>query len=150
MDIGAIAASALDNCREREPHRRALTTVQPDMANALGDAVLIKQVLENLVGNAWKFSARQEQAEITVGSQPTEQRETAYFVRDNGAGFDMAYAHKLFGSFQRLHTDAEFAGTGIGLATVHRIVGRHNGRVWAESAPGQGATFYFTLGRPET
>jgi light-regulated signal transduction histidine kinase (bacteriophytochrome) len=101
-------------------------------------------MLENLIGNAWKFSSKGAAAHIEIGARldgPTP----VFFVRDNGAGFDMKYADKLFGAFQRLHTLTEFEGTGIGLATVERIVKRHGGRVWAEAAVGRGATFYFTL-----
>jgi light-regulated signal transduction histidine kinase (bacteriophytochrome) len=101
-------------------------------------------VLNNLLGNAWKFTSKRAEAQISFDR---EQRngETTYFIRDNGAGFDMAYIGKLFGAFQRLHTAGEFEGTGIGLATVKRIVYRHGGRVWAEGAVNEGATFYFTL-----
>jgi light-regulated signal transduction histidine kinase (bacteriophytochrome) len=101
-------------------------------------------MLSNLMGNAWKFTSKQEQPEIAFGQERREGK-TVYFVRDNGAGFDMAFADKLFGAFQRLHTADQFEGTGIGLATVQRIVNRHGGRVWAEGAVNQGATFYFTL-----
>jgi light-regulated signal transduction histidine kinase (bacteriophytochrome) len=107
-----------------------------------GDARLLRVALENLIGNAWKFTGGVEQPRIEVGRTD----EGAFFVRDNGVGFDMAYAGKLFTAFQRLHTEAEFAGTGIGLATVRRVITRHQGRVWVESAPGEGTTFYFTLG----
>jgi light-regulated signal transduction histidine kinase (bacteriophytochrome) len=105
-----------------------------------GDARMMRSVLENLVGNAWKFTARREDACIEVGAARGE-----YFVRDNGAGFDMAYADRLFGTFQRLHDAAEFPGTGIGLATVARAMSRLGGRVRAEAEPGRGATFYFSL-----
>jgi light-regulated signal transduction histidine kinase (bacteriophytochrome) len=104
----------------------------------------VRVVLENLLGNAWKFTAKHPQARIELGAE-LQRGEPAYFVRDDGAGFEMAYADKLFGAFQRLHTQAEFEGTGIGLATVQRIVHRHGGRVWASGAPEGGATFWFTL-----
>ena len=109
-----------------------------------GDARLLRVALENLFGNAWKFTSKHAQARIEFGATEFA-GEPAYFVRDNGAGFDMAYADKLFGAFQRLHGMAEFPGTGIGLATVQRVIHRHGGRIWAESAVEQGATFYFTL-----
>jgi light-regulated signal transduction histidine kinase (bacteriophytochrome) len=107
-------------------------------------------VLENLLGNAWKFTAKVAQANVEFGSHQTSEG-TVYFIRDNGAGFDMAYGQKLFQPFQRLHTEAQFSGTGIGLATVHRIINRHGGRVWAEGTVGSGATFSFTVppARPE-
>ena len=111
---------------------------------AYADLNLLQIVLENLLNNAWKFTSKREQAKIEFGSKH-ENAETIYFVRDNGAGFDMAYANKLFGAFQRLHAMTEFPGTGIGLATVQRIINRHGGRVWAEGAVGKGATFFFTL-----
>ena len=100
--------------------------------------------LENLLNNAWKFTSKQPHARIAFGQTQVDQ-ELACFVQDNGVGFDMAYADKLFGAFQRLHRASEFEGTGIGLVTVHRVVQRHGGRVWAEAEVGQGATFYFTL-----
>jgi light-regulated signal transduction histidine kinase (bacteriophytochrome) len=104
----------------------------------------MRVALDNLLGNAWKFTAKTPRARIEVGSLPGQEVPT-YFVRDNGAGFDMTYVHKLFGAFQRLHAEADFPGTGIGLATVYRIIDRHAGRVWAEAAIGQGAAFFFTL-----
>jgi light-regulated signal transduction histidine kinase (bacteriophytochrome) len=108
------------------------------------DPRLLEVLLRNLLDNAWKFTAKEPQARIELGClRNGEQRE--FFVRDNGAGFDMAYADKLFGAFQRLHRQQDFPGTGIGLATVQRIVARHGGRIRAEGAPGAGATFFFTL-----
>jgi light-regulated signal transduction histidine kinase (bacteriophytochrome) len=104
-------------------------------------------VLENLIGNAWKYSGRTKDPVIEIGMAEVS-GEKAFFVRDNGAGFDMEAAEKLFQPFQRLHREEEFAGTGIGLATVHKIMLRHGGRVWAEGEPGKGATFYFTLPEP--
>jgi light-regulated signal transduction histidine kinase (bacteriophytochrome) len=109
-----------------------------------GDPRLLSSLMENLIGNAWKFTRDRSPATIEVGTVDRDAA-TVYFVKDNGVGFDMAYAGQLFSPFRRLHTDAEFEGTGIGLATVDRIVRRHGGRIWAESAPGEGATFYFTL-----
>ena len=110
-----------------------------------GDPRLLAQVIGNLVGNAWKFTSRTPAPRIEVGCIAGADGATTYFVRDNGAGFDMAYASKMFDAFQRMHSPAEFEGTGIGLAIVHKVVTRHGGRVWAEAAPDRGATFYFTL-----
>ncbi len=113
--------------------------------DAHADAHLLEAVVENLLANAWKFTSARPAAHIAVG-QVSKDGQAAYFVRDDGAGFDMAYADKLFGAFQRLHATAEFPGTGIGLATVERVVRRHRGRIWAEAEVARGATFYFTLG----
>jgi light-regulated signal transduction histidine kinase (bacteriophytochrome) len=116
-----------------------------DVLTAHCDPKLISVLLTNLIGNAWKFTAHEAAPTIRVGSVANEQDGTAYFVADNGAGFDMAFADKLFKAFQRLHTPEQFEGTGIGLAIVYRIVRRHGGRVWAQAQVGKGATFFFTL-----
>ncbi len=145
VDLSALAHELLEGFQEQAPRAGAVLQVAPGLV-AHGDPRLLKRVLDNLLGNAWKFSARKPHTEITFGQDINAEGDMVFFVRDNGAGFDMAYYEKLFGPFQRLHGVSEFAGTGIGLATVQRIVARHGGRVWAEAAIGQGATFYFTLG----
>jgi light-regulated signal transduction histidine kinase (bacteriophytochrome) len=109
-----------------------------------GDRRLLKIALDNLIGNAWKFTGGTEHARIEIGTRK-EGAQLLHYVRDNGAGFDMAYADQLFRAFQRLHDARVFPGTGVGLATVQRIIHKHGGRIWAEAAPGEGATFYFTL-----
>ena len=128
---------------DRYPSRTVEIVVWDDMpANA--DPRLLRAALENLMGNAWKFTGKVERPRIEVGALRDGERST-FFVKDNGAGFDMAYADKLFGAFQRLHSEREYAGTGIGLATVQRIVHRHGGRIWADAKIGKGAVFFFTL-----
>jgi light-regulated signal transduction histidine kinase (bacteriophytochrome) len=117
--------------------------IAPDLV-VNGDQALLHAVLQNLIGNAWKFTSNRSDARIELGTMPRK-GPPVYFVRDNGAGFDMHYAGQLFGAFQRLHDAREFPGTGIGLATVQRIIQRHGGRIWAESTVGHGATFYFAL-----
>ena len=140
VDLSALAHEAIEALQEQQPERLVQVQVQ-DGLTAQGDAHLLRGVLENLLGNAWKFTSQTPAARIEVGLL----ERSTFYVRDNGVGFDMAYADKLFGAFQRLHTEAQFPGTGIGLATVQRIIARHQGRVWAESVPGEGTTFYFTL-----
>ncbi len=143
VDISALAHAVAAELRETQPGRQVEFVIAPGpVVNA--DATLLRVVLENLLGNAWKFTGKQAQARIEFGVTQQEGH-TVYIVRDNGVGFDMAYADKLFGAFQQLHRATEFAGTGIGLATVQRIIHRHGGHVWAEGAVNQGATFYFTL-----
>jgi len=144
VDLSAIARAVLARLQLAEPHR-ALTSRVEDGLQAQGDPRLLKIVLENLLGNAWKFSARRRVCEISFTAAADAHGRTVYEVRDNGAGFEMAYADKLFGDFQRLHSQSEFPGIGIGLANVRRIVLRHGGRAWAESAQDQGAVFFFTL-----
>ena len=143
VDLSELARKVAVELSKREPQHEVAFAVEDGLVSQ-ADARLMRVVLENLLGNAWKFTAKTAQARIEVGSLPGQEVPT-YFVRDNGAGFDMTYAHKLFGAFQRLHAEADFPGTGIGLATVYRIIDRHAGRVWAESAIGHGAAFFFTL-----
>lgn len=143
VDLSHLAREAVRHLREADPRRRIETNVQ-DGLRARGDRGLLKVALENLLDNAWKYTARQEHPGIDFGGLERD-GEIIYYVRDNGAGFDMLHAGKLFGAFQRLHHRDEFEGTGIGLATVKRIVHRHGGQIWAESEPGKQTTFYFTL-----
>ncbi len=144
VDLSALAREILPELQKAEPERRVTFIIAPDMI-VEGDRTLLRVVLENLLGNAWKFTSKQPDARVEFGVQDEGGR-TVYSVRDNGAGFDMKHAGKLFGAFQRLHDGSEFPGSGIGLATVQRIVHRHGGQVWAKSAVGEGATFYFVVG----
>ncbi|HEX9046919.1 MAG TPA: PAS domain S-box protein [Verrucomicrobiae bacterium] len=141
--LSDIAGQILEELKDGDPARQVELLIQPALI-AEGDPILLRAVLENLLGNSWKFTSKKASARIEFG-RTQRRNEPAYFVRDNGAGFDMTYANKLFGAFQRLHTAADFPGTGIGLATVQRIIHRHGGWIEAESAVGQGATFYFTV-----
>lgn len=143
VDLTKLAENILSELQRTHPERSVECNVAPNLA-ARGDPRLLQVVLENLLNNAWKYTSKQEQAEIEFGSKQ-ENDQTIFFLRDNGAGFDMAYASKLFGPFQRLHTITEFPGTGIGLATVQRILHQHGGRIWAEAVVNEGATFFFTL-----
>jgi signal transduction histidine kinase len=144
VDVSALARAIATDLQRCEPTRQAEFVIA-DGVVAHGDARLLGVVLENLFSNAWKFTARQPQARIEFGSLPQREGSLVFFVRDNGVGFDMVHADKLFRAFQRLHGRTEYPGTGVGLATVQRIIQRHGGRIWAEGAVGQGATFYFTL-----
>jgi PAS domain S-box-containing protein len=146
VDLAALARAAVASCRERSPHRVADVEIAPALP-VRGDPRLLSQVMDNLVSNAWKFTAKKDRTRIEIGSTPGADGSPVYFVRDNGAGFDMAHASRIFDAFHRMHSLAEFEGTGIGLAIVHRVVARHGGRVWADAAPQQGATFFFTLGQ---
>jgi signal transduction histidine kinase len=143
FDLSALAQEVLATLRAGDRDRQVETAVEPGLA-AEGDARLMRVLLENLIGNAWKYTARADPARIAIGHAMIDGA-SAFFVRDNGAGFDMAHAGRLFGAFQRMHPREEFEGHGIGLATAKRIVGRHGGRIWAEAAVGRGATFWFTL-----
>ena len=144
VDLARIAREIESDLRSAEP-QRSVEFVVPDALPARGDPALLQVVLQNLLGNAWKYTGKNPDARIELGAT-TEKDVPVYFVRDNGAGFDPSYMEKLFNPFQRLHTSQEFGGIGIGLATVKRIVERHRGRVWADGAVGKGATFHFTLG----
>jgi signal transduction histidine kinase len=144
VNLTELARAVVAELRGREPARHVVVEIAGDLS-AHGDARLIAIVLENLLGNAWKFTAKRPHARIAFG-QESKENVTVFYVRDNGAGFDMPYASKLFAPFQRLHRASDFEGTGIGLATVHRIVSRHGGRIWTEAAIDQGATFFFTFG----
>jgi light-regulated signal transduction histidine kinase (bacteriophytochrome) len=143
VDLTALSRSIAAQLRDADTGRHVEFVISEGLC-ASGDPRLLQIVLENLIGNAWKFTGKQASPRIEVGVNGNNSR-SVYFVRDNGAGFDMTYAEKLFGAFQRLHSAAEFKGTGIGLATVQRIIRRHGGEVWAEGKVGQGAVFYFTL-----
>lgn len=144
VDVTAVAKEVCAELTRHHPDRHVQCHIEEGL-RTFADSHLLIIVFENLLGNAWKFTARKDVARIDVGEQNTGQ-DPVFYVRDNGAGFDMAYAAKLFGAFQRLHDDSEFEGTGIGLATVQRIINRHGGHIWAEAEEGRGAVFYFTLG----
>lgn len=143
VNMSDIAWRIFDDLKRLQPERQVQLNVAANL-NVVGDTNLLHIVLENLLGNAWKFTKNREPVVIEFGVAELAGKKT-YFVRDNGAGFDMTYMDKLFGAFQRLHTTADFEGTGIGLATVQRIIRRHGGEIWAEAAVDKGATFYFTL-----
>jgi two-component system sensor histidine kinase/response regulator len=142
-DVSAMATEIVDEMRAADPERRVDIAIGEGLT-AFGDPRLLRILLTNLVSNAWKFTSKEAAARVEIGAEIVD-GDTRLFVRDNGVGFDMIYAHKLFGAFQRLHSQSEFPGVGIGLATVRRIVNRHGGRAWAEGAVGEGASFYFVL-----
>ena len=146
VDLTALARSVVGELEKADPARQVAFTVHEKMT-AEGDARLLRLALENLIGNAYKFTGKSSSAKVEVGARQTSGG-IEYFVCDNGVGFDINHAHKLFVPFQRLHSINEFEGTGVGLATVQRIIHRHGGRIRAEGRPGQGATFYFTLNEP--
>jgi signal transduction histidine kinase len=147
VDISELALEIASGLGDGDTERKIQLLV-PKGITAVGDPGLLRTVLENLLGNAWKYTSKTAEALMEIGFVPGEDGQTVYYVRDNGAGFDMNNAEKLFAPFQRLHAASEFPGTGIGLATVQRIIHKHGGRIWAESAVGEGAVFYFTLGSP--
>jgi len=142
VNLSQIAGFVVDDLRREHPEREVDVEIEPQLL-ASGDPTLLRMLLENLLGNAWKYTGNTENARIGLARRPGET--TGFTVHDNGAGFDMRYADRLFGVFQRLHSASEFPGTGVGLASVWRIVQRHHGEVWAESEPERGARFHFTL-----
>jgi light-regulated signal transduction histidine kinase (bacteriophytochrome) len=146
VELSATAHAVIDEHRRHEPERCIDVIVANDLRSH-ADAKLMRVLFDNLLGNAWKFTSRRTHGRIEVGAA-VDHSDRVFFVRDNGAGFDEACAEQLFTPFHRLHSDADFAGTGIGLATVHRIIERHGGRIWAEGTVDAGATFYFTLPPP--
>ena len=143
VNLSQLAGYVVDDLRRSAPDRVAEFDIEPGLA-AWGDPTLLRLVLENLLGNAWKYTGRCTQAQVSMRAQPHGEQ-TAFVVRDNGAGFDMRSAERLFGLFQRLHSASDFPGHGVGLASVRRIVERHGGEIWAEAEPGRGAAFFFTL-----
>jgi light-regulated signal transduction histidine kinase (bacteriophytochrome) len=143
FDLTGQAHELVAELRRQNPDRQVEVTIQPEMLT-FGDANLLRLAFENLISNAWKFTSQNPQARIEIG-ETRQDDQPVFFVHDNGVGFDMKYSHKLFVAFQRLHSAEDFEGTGVGLATVQRIIQRHSGRIWAEASVDQGATFYFTL-----
>ncbi len=148
VDLTGLVSDVIKTLEEQEPERLVRITIEPGIT-ARCDERLTRIVLSNLIGNAWKFTSRTEDAEIAFGELRGKRRRT-FFIRDNGAGFDMAFSSNLFKPFKRLHSVSDFPGTGIGLATVERIISLHGGKIWAESYPGEGATFYFCFGQADS
>ena len=146
VDLSAISQSIAQRLSASDPARKANFHIADGMIVS-ADPSLLGSVMEHLLGNAWKFTKRCDVAQVEAGVE-VQAEESVYFVRDNGVGFNMRYAEKLFGAFQRLHRAEDFAGDGIGLATVRRVIHRHGGRVWADAKVNGGATIFFTLGRP--
>ena len=145
INLTSLAGSVVAELRHAEPERNVNVIIAEDLKTH-GDAHLMKIALSNMLDNAWKYSRKIPDAKIEF-SVIEKNGERIYYVRDNGAGFDMAQAHRLFAPFQRLHSESQFPGTGIGLAIVNRVIERHGGRIWAESEVGKGAAFYFTIGK---
>lgn len=146
VDFKAMAEFRIDVLRQREPERKVRLQLQPDLMQGQADKLLITLALGHLISNAWKFTQHCEQAEIEIGSRHNDDGAVVWWVKDNGVGFDMAFADKLFKPFQRLHRPDEFAGLGTGLAIVHAVITRHKGKIWAESVLGEGSSFFFMLG----
>jgi len=142
VDLGELAESVMSDLRAAEPSRQVEWTLDPELRTT-GDPRLLRVLLDNLLGNAWKFTSKESNAQISL--KRSESDPDVFVIQDNGVGFDMRYKDKLFGAFQRLHRTSEFPGTGIGLATAQRIVNRHGGRIWAEAREGEGARFLFSL-----
>jgi light-regulated signal transduction histidine kinase (bacteriophytochrome) len=150
VDTETLVKDVINELTEYEPERHINWQVEP-LPDVYADQSLLRIVWMNILGNAMKFTSKQKESPvISIGSLPDDKGEAIYFVRDNGAGFNMKYCAKAFGVFQRLHSENEFKGTGIGLATVQKIIQRHGGNVWAEAEVGRGAVFYFTVGGRET
>ena len=143
VDLSSIAQVTAYELKKRQPERR-VEFIIAEKVKVTGDINLLRMVLENLLDNAWKFTGKHPSARIEFGAALIDGK-NVYFVRDDGAGFDMDFADKLFGPFRRLQREEDFPGIGIGLALVHKIIKKHGGKIWAESAPEEGATFYFTL-----
>jgi light-regulated signal transduction histidine kinase (bacteriophytochrome) len=143
VDLSLMAHEAVEKLQHENPTRIVDIDIKSNLTT-FGDKRLLQIALDNLLGNAWKYTQKTENPKFTFGMKDLNGKRI-YFIKDNGAGFDMTYANKLFGAFQRLHTSKEFEGTGVGLATVQRIIRRHGGNIWAEAEVGKGATFYFTL-----
>jgi light-regulated signal transduction histidine kinase (bacteriophytochrome) len=143
VDLSSIVTEITEVLQSQQPDRKIEIVIQSNIT-AVCDKRLIRIVLENLIGNSWKYTSKTENARIEFSSI-TKEQQTIYCVSDNGVGFEMKFADKLFTPFKRLHDASAFPGTGIGLATTHKIISRHGGKIWAESIPGQGAKFYFTL-----
>jgi light-regulated signal transduction histidine kinase (bacteriophytochrome) len=146
VELTDIAQRIVQSLQQNDPARSVELVIREGVV-VHGDPNLLQVVMENLIANAWKFTGKNPQARIEFG-MAEQDGESCYYIRDNGVGFDMAYSDKLFGAFQRLHRQDEFPGTGVGLATVQRIINRHGGRIWAEGRPGEGATFFFVLPTP--
>jgi light-regulated signal transduction histidine kinase (bacteriophytochrome) len=148
VDMSTLARDLIKEFQQKDPQRDVQISIAEGLV-AHGDRRFLSVVLQNLLSNAWKYSSKTQRARIEFG-RTAKDGQDVFYVRDNGAGFDPAHADSLFVAFQRLHTAEEFEGIGIGLATVHKVIDRHGGRIWAESTPGHGATFYFRMGEATT